>query len=154
MTVLLDNLRVRRAEWTAAALPIVELKKQAWRHAGAQKASEEMYDPQGTSAMPILPMNAQQRTLSGGPVGTTAAPVSIPNQLDEQQGALAHLHKTISEIEDHLAAVLSTHAMGAETLNKIDPPESPKFVDRLGRHNREIHLAIQRLQALHGRLHF
>lgn len=153
MTVLLDNLRVRRLEWTAAALPIVELKKQAWCPPGTKKAGEEMYDSQKNQHEPVGPWAGQGAMGAALPAPVAPTPAAIPSHLDEQQGALSQLHKTISELEDHLAPVLSHDARVAEN-NRIEPPESPQFVHRLGRHNREIHLAIQRLYALHARLHF
>ncbi len=103
--------------------------------------------------------SANQGRMSGiGYAGTlggqtpTNGRVQIPGLLDEQNGQVMELHKTISELEQRLSAVLA-HDVPSEAKNSIDPPPPVQIMDRVQRSNQMIALAADRLRGLMQRLH-
>ena len=90
--------------------------------------------------------------LGGGAPTPTNGRVQIPGLLDEQNGQVMELHKTISELEQRLSSVLA-HDMPSDAKNAIDPPPPVQIMDRVQRSNQMIALASDRLRGLMQRLH-
>ena len=109
-----------------------------------------MYPDTGSSAR----AQAAQTGYLGAclPPTPTNGRMQIPGLLDEQNGQVMELHKTISELEQRLSAVLA-HDVPAETKASIDPPPPVQIMDRVQRSNQMIALAADRLRGLMQRLH-
>ncbi len=109
-----------------------------------------MYPDSGSSARSQA---AGQSAYGLGPAPTpTNGRVQIPGLLDEQNGQVMELHKTISELEQRLSAVLA-HDVPTEAKNTIDPPPPVQIMDRVQRSNQMIAMADERLRGLMQRLH-
>ena len=78
--------------------------------------------------------------------------VQIPQLLDEQNGSLIELHKTIAEFEQRLAGVLAPDVPTQTDIRKNDVA-AVQVVDRLLVSNRGIAEATGRLRDLIQRLH-